>query len=269
MGALTPSELEGYRDAGYVVPRFRLGADRLESLREALEHVVNENPEIRPERLVSVHIDGRNAEGVVGDARFLEVARDPDVLDVVSQIIGPDIILWGCQAFCKPGGDGMEVPWHQDGHYWPIRPLANCTAWIALDDSTAENGCLRVIPGSHRAQRLLEHERDDREGLVLNRKLLDGALEESEAVDVELEAGQLSLHDVYMVHGSNPNRSEKRRAGVAIRYMPATSVFDRTVFEPSERAGYRIDFATRPLWLVRGENREGRNDLRIGHDSTG
>ena len=136
MGALTPSELQQYRDGGYVVPGLRLGPERLASLREALDHVVTANPEIRPERLVSVHIAGRNAEGVVGDHRFLELAKDPNILDMVSQIIGPDIILWGCQAFCTPGRDGMAVPWHQDGHYWPIRPLATCTAWVALDDST-------------------------------------------------------------------------------------------------------------------------------------
>ena len=81
-------------------------------------------------------------------------------------------------------GDGMEVPWHQDGHYWPIRPLATCTAWVALDDSTVENGCLRVIAGSHREQSLLEHERDNREGLVLNRKVLDAELDETGAGQV-------------------------------------------------------------------------------------
>ena len=60
------------------------------------------------------------------------------------------MILWGCHVFCKPAGDGYATPWHQDGHYWPIRPLANCTVWVALEESTIENGCLRVIPRSHR-----------------------------------------------------------------------------------------------------------------------
>jgi len=266
MASLTPSEIRQYRDLGYVVPGFRLGPERLESLREALEGVIAANPGVRPERLVSVHIAGRNAEGVVGDARFLELARDPALVDMVSQVIGPDIVLWGCQGFCKPAGDGMAVPWHQDGHYWPIRPLATCTVWVALDESTAENGCLRVIAGSHRDRRLLEHERDDGEGLVLNRKVLDSELDEAAAVDVELDAGQLSLHDIYMIHGSNRNRSGKRRAGVAIRYMPATSHFDRSLYRPSERSGYRVDFSTRPLWLLRGVDRSGRNDFRIGHE---
>lgn len=265
MARLTAAEEGRYRDEGYVVPQYRLSPERLESLGQALEHIIAANPGIRPERLVSCHIAGKNAEGVVGDGRFLDLARDPDILEMVSQAIGPDIILWGCQAFCKPGGDGMAVPWHQDGHYWPIRPLATCTVWVALDDSTPQNGCLRVLAGSHREKRLLEHARDDRADLVLNRKVVEAELDESGAVDVELRAGQLSLHDVHLVHGSNANRSRRRRAGLAIRYMPATSYFDRSLFEPGEGSGFRIDFSTRPLWLVRGEDRTGRHDFRIGH----
>jgi ectoine hydroxylase-related dioxygenase (phytanoyl-CoA dioxygenase family) len=265
MAALTQDELARYHDAGYVVPAFRLTAEHLSELREALERVVEGNPGVRPEKLVSVHLAGRNAEGVIGDEAFRELAADPDIVDMVSQAIGPDIILWGCQAFCKPGGDGMEVPWHQDGHYWPIRPLATCTVWVAIDDSTVENRCLRVIEGSHRGQRLLEHERDDREGLVLNRKVVDRHLDTGRTADVELEAGQMSLHDVYLVHGSNANRSPRRRAGVAIRYMPASSYFDRDLYPTSASSGYVVDFATRPLWLLRGEDRTGRNDFRVGH----
>ncbi len=257
MAALTPREVRGYREAGYLVTGVRLGPERLESLREAVEHVVAANPGVRPERLVNVHGAGRNPQGLVGDPRFLELAREPDILDMVSEVIGPDIILWGCQVFCKPGGDGMAVPWHQDAYYWPIRPLATCTAWVALDDCTVENGCLRVIVGSHREQRVLEHERDDDEGLVLNLRVLDAELDEARAIDVELQAGQLLLLDVFSVHGSNPNRSPKRRAAVAIRYMPGTSHFDRDLFSP------------RPLWLLRGEDRTGRNDFRIYHDRGG
>ena len=156
MASLSQAEIDQYHDRGYVVPRFRLDPSRLEVLRAALERVLEKNPQSRPERLVSVHIGGRNTEGVHGDDEFLALARDTDILDLVEQLIGPDVILWGCQSFCKPGGDGMEVPWHQDGHYWPIRPLATCTAWVAIDDSTVENGCLRVVPGSHKNKQLLE-----------------------------------------------------------------------------------------------------------------
>ena len=153
---------------------------------------------------------------------------------------------------------------HQDGHYWPIRPLATCTVWVAIDDSTAENGCLRVVPGSHKGKQNFEHAQSDREELVLNRYVDDPAVDGSKAVDVELEAGQFSLHDVYLVHGSNPNTSGKRRAGVSIRYMPATSRLDRKMFETGARSGYFVNWETRPLWLLRGIDRAG-NDFAVGH----
>lgn len=260
---LSDSEVRRYREDGFVVPEFRLDPDQVAKLRDALDRVIAANPDKRPEQLVSVHIAGRNAEGIIGDAEFMAVSRDDAILDVVEQLIGPDIILWGCQAFCKPPGDGMEVPWHQDGNYWPIKPLATCTLWIAIDDSVIENGCLRVIPGSHRTRSLNAHHKVDRDDVVLNQRADDASFDESTAVDVELEAGQMSLHDVYMLHGSNPNRSDRRRAGLAIRYMPATSLFDRSSGADGTGAGYAVYFSNRPIWLLRGEDKTGQNDFDV------
>ncbi|MDP6506398.1 MAG: phytanoyl-CoA dioxygenase family protein, partial [Planctomycetota bacterium] len=240
-------------------------ADRLTKLQTALDRVIGANPGTRPEQLVSVHIDEKSIEGVAGDQAFLDIARDEQIVDLVAQLIGPNVVLWGCQALCKPPGDGMEVPWHQDGHYWPIRPLATCTVWIAIDDSVIENGCLRVIPSSHRDKSLYSHLREERSDVVLNQRVEDSLFDESFAVDVELEAGQMSLHDVYLLHGSNPNRSTRRRAGLAIRYMPGSSLFDRNMPAPGTNAGYTVDFSTRPLWLLRGEDSTGQNDFRTGH----
>ncbi|MEQ8354865.1 MAG: phytanoyl-CoA dioxygenase family protein [Kiloniellaceae bacterium] len=270
MAELSAQEVAAYQRDGILIPNYRLPAAQLAGLRAALDAVIAANPSVRPEQLVSAHIAhnderGANEEGVRGHSAFLEIARDPDLLDLVAQVIGEDIVLWGCHIFCKPGGDGREVPWHQDGHYWPIRPLANCTLWLALDDSRVENGCLRVIPGSHRGNTLHPHLREERPGLALNQTIDPALMDEAEALDVELEAGQFSLHDVHLIHGSNPNRSPKRRAGVAIRYMPATSHFDRGIFEVGAQSGLHVDFATRPLWLLRGVDRSGRNDFTIGH----
>ncbi len=270
MPALSPPELSSreiaaYRESGIVIPRYRLPAAKIDALRATLDRLIAENPEIRPERLVSAHIEGRNSEGVRGSRDFLDLARDPGILDLVEQLIGPDIILWGCQIFCKPGGDGMAVPWHQDGHYWPIRPLATCTVWVALDPSTTENGCLRVIPGSHRGKRLYDHMREDRTDVVLNQAVKPGEFDADTALDIELAPGQMSMHDVHLIHGSNANRSPQRRAGVAIRYMPASSLFDRGLMATSAQSGYTVDFATRPIWLLRGSDRTGRNDFRTGH----
>lgn len=153
---LSASAIKQYREEGYLIPDCHLSDSRLTELMAAVDRVLAANPEVRPEKLVSVHISESNREGVRGDEAFMELAKDPIVVNCVEQLIGPDIILWGCQLFCKPGTDGMEVPMHQDGAYWPIRPLATCTVWVALDHVTEENGCMLVVPGSHRHQSLTD-----------------------------------------------------------------------------------------------------------------
>ena len=269
MAALTDSEIAHYREQGYVIPTAALSSARLDALNAAMTRVVEANPGVRPEKLVSVHIarpDGApNDEGVVGDPAFLDACRDPVLLDAVESVIGPDIVLWGCQAFCKPGGDGMEVPMHQDGQYWPIRPLATCTAWIALDEVNRDNGCMRFVPGSHRDGHLYGHQTDTRKHITLTQRIADDRVDLEDSVDIELDPGQFSLHDIYLVHGSNANTSGRRRAGLAIRYMPASSHFDRELIAPGSASGYRVDFSSRPLWLLRGRDACGRNDFERGH----
>jgi ectoine hydroxylase-related dioxygenase (phytanoyl-CoA dioxygenase family) len=265
MARLDAHEITHYTEQGWVKPTYRLPASRVHAMREALERLLRENPGVRPEKLVSAHIEGDNGEGVRGSAAFLDLARDPELVELVSGILGEDVILWGCHVFCKLPSEGYETPWHQDGHYWPIRPLATCTAWVALEESTVENGCLRVIPGSHRDRALHDHLHEDRTDLTLNQRLAAGTFDEAKAVDIELQPGEMSLHDVYMIHGAKPNTSAKRRTGVAIRYMPATSVFDRSLKPMDGKTGVPVDFARRPLWLLRGVDRTGRNDFVTGH----
>ncbi|NDH51220.1 MAG: phytanoyl-CoA dioxygenase family protein [Betaproteobacteria bacterium] len=271
MACLTQSEIAHYREQGYLVPAFSLAQQQVDRLRVSLERLIRDNPDVRPEKLVSAHIAGRdgapNAEGVRGHQDFLELARDSAILDAVEQLIGPDIVLWGCHVFCKPAGDGLETPWHQDGHYWPIRPLATCTVWLALDASTRDNGCLRVIPQSHASRVSYPHLVEDRQEMVLQLRAAPDAFDEGTAVDLELQPGQMSMHDVHMIHGARVNRSTRRRAGVALRYMPASSVFERDLNPANGQSGLPVAFATRPLWLLRGEDRSGRNDFHIGFAS--
>ena len=146
-----------------------------------------------------------------------------------------------------------------------MRPLATCTVWVALDESTTENGCLRVIPASHAAKTTHPHLLEDWENLVLSQRTADGAFNEADAVDLQLQPGQMSMHDVYMIHGARVNHSARRRAGVALRYMPGTSVFERNLNPADGKSGVSVAFATRPLWLLRGEDKTGRNDFKAGH----
>lgn len=252
-------ELETYRRDGLVIPPFRFGEEWLERLRAGTERLVAENPGIRPEALDTAHIVNNPTSPVTGNTELLDFALGNPALDLVQQLIGPDIILWNTHLFLKPPGDGKEVPWHQDGQYWPIRPLATCSLWIALDSVGEENGAMRYVPGSH-SGRVYSHHTDNDERLCLNQVLDEGQLPLHDAPLVILEPGEFSLHDVYLVHGSAANRSARRRSGFAIRYMPASSLFDHGI----RRGELKADFSRRPLWLARGKDRAG-NDLRVGH----
>ena len=269
MAHLSLAEQQHYLAEGWVIPEFRLPENQVKSLVEALNELIRRNPGVRPEKLVSAHIEhqgGRdNGEGVRGVADFLQLVKNPDIVDLVSDVIGHDVILWGAHVFCKPAGDGFETPWHQDGHYWPIRPLATCTVWLALEESVIENGCLRVIPKSHIGQQLHEHLHEDRDDLTLQQRMVAGAFDESTAVNLELQPGQMSLHDIFMIHGAAANTSNKRRTGIALRYMPATSHFDRQLKPVDGKTGVAVNFSQRPIWLLKGVDQSGLNDFEVGH----
>jgi Phytanoyl-CoA dioxygenase (PhyH) len=262
---LTTQEIADYHHNGYVVPSYRLPPAMVSELQITLQQLIDANPGVRPEKLVSAHIEGKNDDGVNGSKRFLELSMYPPLIDLVSEVIGGDIALWGCQVFCKPPADGYATPWHQDGQYWPIRPLATCTVWIALEPSLKTNGCLRVIPGSHAQKVLHPHLHEDRVELTLNQSVNTDCFDASQAQDLELQPGQMSLHDVFMIHGANANTSDKRRTGVAIRYMPTSSHFDRSLHPAKGESGLNLNFSTRPLWLLKGRDVCGMNDFITGH----
>lgn len=269
MAHLSTAERAHYLSEGWVIPEFRLPQKDVTSLVAALDELIRRNPGVRPEKLVSAHVERAsgqdNGEGVRGVADFLALAKNPEIVDLVSDVIGNNVILWGAHVFCKPAGDGFETPWHQDGHYWPIRPLATCTVWLALEESVIENGCLRVIPKSHINQQLHEHLHEDRQDLTLQQRMAEGSFDEAAAVNIELQPGQMSMHDIYMIHGAAANTSAKRRTGIALRYMPATSVFDRTLKPVDGKTGVAVNFAQRPIWLLKGEDKTGVNDFVVGH----
>ena len=253
---LSEAELAAYREQGYVVPDFRLPEDALTEIRQAHTKLVARQPQFAdycPTLLAY-------------DLSFLNLAREPELLDMVEQILGPDFALWNSSFFAKPARVGSRTPWHQDGEYWPICPIATCSVWIALDDSTPENGCLRVIRGSHRDKRLYRHHANNAAGLSLNQELDQSEYDERHAADIVLKAGQVSLHDVYLVHGSEPNRSDKPRRGMTLRFMPTSSVFDRELAArqvTDKELG--VGHADRTLFLMRGRDRSGLNDFRLRH----
>ncbi len=250
---LSIAEIAKYNEDGYVIPKFRLSQETLEAIRRNYDQLLSQHPEFVdycPSLLAY-------------DLSFLNYARTPEILDMAEQLIGPDIALWNSSFFAKPAKKGRATPWHQDGEYWPIRPLATCTVWIAIDDSTPDNGCLRVIKGSHKNKDLRQHNTNPDPNLTLNQELPLTEYDEERAEDIVLEAGQMSLHDVFIVHGSAANTSGKSRRGMTLRLMPTTSVYDRQIArEQHEKIGI-VDHSVRTLFLMRGKDASGQNDFRI------
>jgi non-heme Fe2+,alpha-ketoglutarate-dependent halogenase len=152
------------------------------------------------------------------------------ILDYVEDLLGPDFFLWGSNFFIKEPRSHSTVGWHQDAYYWPLNPHESLTVWLAFDDSTVENGAMNVIPGSHRAG-LLKHVRVQRSDTdsVLMLECERGQFREDGAVDVTLKAGEVSIHDDKLVHGSPANPSDHRRAGLTLRYSRTNVKCDLSV----------------------------------------
>ena len=262
---LRAEEVARYRDEGLVVPSYRVPDVMLARMRELLDRFLADNPDVPRDQMFTPHLRRGVAQGTVGDEEWMEFARLEAILDMVAQCIGPDFLLWGTTIFGKPAGSGKTIPWHRDGEFWPIRPLANTTVWLALDDSTLENGCLRYIPGSHKMGRTGRHVPTDQREVLLELALDASEFDEAEARDLTLEAGQMAIFDVYMVHGSNANRSGHRRAAFIMRFMPTTSHYDHAWGAELAERIRPSDIGRRPLFLMRGVDRSGLNDFEIGH----
>ena len=252
MQPLNAEELARYREDGIVVPKSGLNRSTVEALSTKLDSFLVEQKISDADYVPDI---------IERDPSWLDYATRPEILDAVAQLIGEDIIVWGSALFCKAGKGGKATPWHQDGHYWPIRPLETVTAWIAIDNVNAENSCLRVIPGSHRDRVSYSHDVDHSDAIILNQVLKPEHLQSAPPRDIELEPGRFSIHDVYLIHGANPNNSGKRRAGLVFRYMPASSHFDRILAAQQVRDMGVLDLSRRKLHLVRGVDRSGRNDI--------
>ena len=263
---LTKNEIRSYTRNGFVVPKFRLDNSDLEKLQNATLELMQTYPHIPTEGLVSPHIfyAGSNRPDI--HSKFLEICKLTPVLDIVDQLIGRDIIVWGSRIFSKAPQTGRATPWHQDGEYWPIRPLATATVWIAIDESNEDNGCLKILTGSNRAKTLLTHQSLSGKGAALDKEIKPELIESKNVVSVPLEPGQMVIFDVFTAHGASPNLSNQRRAGFAIRYMPGTSIFDRNMKVGSGQDDVQTDLGQRALFLVRGEDKTGKNDFTIGHD---
>lgn len=145
-----------------------------------------------------------------------DIVANPRILDYVESLLGPNFYAWGSQFFAKKPHSPETVAWHQDAYYWALSPHHSVTVWLAFTDVDDENGAMRVIPGTHN-KGIIKHRRKVGDS-VLNLELEEGSFNESEARSLHLKAGQVSLHDDNIVHGSPANMSDRWRIGLTIRY---------------------------------------------------
>ena len=176
-----------------------------------------------------------------------EIVSHPRVLDAVECVLGPDIMVWSSQWFPKFPKNKAFVSWHQDATYWGLTPPNVTTAWIALSPSTRENGCMRVIPGTHKTPHLPQRETYGPDNMLSRGQEIAVDVNESEAVDLILRPGEFSLHHIAIVHGSGPNNADIPRIGLAVRYISPDVV----------QSGHERDL----VLLVRGKDPYGNFEV--------
>jgi len=232
-----------FRANGYYLEREQLFApERLDAL-EAIfdEHLADKGDKLSDE-LDTPHFR---------DPRLLDFLLSDEVLDVIEPLVGPDIALWSSHFISKDPYTGRATPWHEDSAYWNGRFSSYdriVTVWLALENpSTRENGCMRVIPGSHLAGGFSEnYVETDMSVQTFHAEIAE--VDEDKAVDFELQRGEFSLHDGRIVHGAKPNTSPVRRTGYTMRYFPSS-----VRMQPIEaNEGWRI-------WLARGRDLAGNS----------
>lgn len=210
--ALSPQQVADYRVNGILFPLPAIGAAAASDLLTRLELL---------EKQEGGRISRRTNHKPHLLLRWLnDLIRDPFILDAVEDLIGPNIFCWASDFFIKNVGEPGRVTWHQDSTYWGLSEPDVVTAWVAFTPSAVESGCMRVIPGSHMKDQLPHRDTFAADNILSRGQEVAVQVDEGQAVDVVLEKGQMSLHHVRLIHGSEPNRAAHRRIGFAIRYVP-------------------------------------------------
>jgi ectoine hydroxylase-related dioxygenase (phytanoyl-CoA dioxygenase family) len=208
---LSEDQVTAYRDRGYHFPVDALSATEVAEFRRRLEdHEARSGGPIQGEMRHRCH---------VLFTWINEMVRHPRILDAIEDLLGPNILCWNTSFFIKEARDPGFVSWHQDATYWGLSTSDVATAWVAFSPANRVSGCMKFIAGTHQQQ--VQHADTFHPNNLLTRgQEITVEVDEASAVHVELQPGQASLHHVLLVHGSEPNQSDDRRIGLAIRYIP-------------------------------------------------
>jgi len=234
---LNKQEVAFYENNGYFLHKKQLfSADKMSKLQMIFEAQLAQKGSKLSDELDTPHFR---------DERLLEYLLSDEVLDLVEPIIGPNIGLWSSHFISKEPFKGRQTPWHEDSTYWKGRLSSFdkiITVWLALDRSWEENGCMRVIPGTHR-DGFSEYEDVDSKNNLFATQIK--SVDDSKAVYFELEPGECSLHDSRIIHGAKANTSPYRRCGYTMRYFSTEAKVDL-----AKNVGHKV-------WLARGKDLAG------------
>lgn len=234
--ALTERQIEQFESQGYLCLLDCMTPEEAQACRDRFEAFERDSGlDVLGDLRIKSHL---------GFPWMTGIARHPRVLDAIEDLIGPDILAFASTVWIKNAADGKFVSWHQDSPYFDLEPKGQVVAWVALTDSHRGNGCMRVIPGTHLGSDLPHVETFAADNLLTRGQTIEG-VDAAPAVDLELRAGQFSLHHDRVIHGSAPNDSDDRRIGIAFTYFPTAT---------------RSLVGRRPALLVRGHDDYGHWD---------
>ena len=239
---LSQGAVETYRRDGFYSPVRVMSADDARKYRNALEaHEAHAGQPLQGNMRHKTHLLFTWAD---------ELVHHPAILDAVEDAIGPDILCWNTNFFIKEAHSPGFVSWHQDSTYWGLDPDEVITAWVAFTDVTPENGYMQVIPGSHKIDQLPHVDTFHKDNLLSRGQEIAVEVDKTKAVGLAMRAGEMSLHHIKLVHGSDANQTDDRRIGLAIRYIPTyvkqTKVRDAAMLVRGTDRFHNFDYETRP-----------------------
>lgn len=210
---LTRQQVQRFNDEGYLKPFRIFSPAEISDIRKYFDDLLA--------RVVAAGGDSYSISSAhLSYAPVYKILTNPKIVAHVKDLLGNDVVGWGSHFFCKMPGDGKRVAWHQDASYWPLTPSKAVTVWLAIDDADVANGCMRVIPGTHKIGHLTYQMSETSENNVLDQAVPDHE-KYGEPVNIELSAGEMSMHTDLLLHGSEPNNSNRRRCGLTLRYCAA------------------------------------------------
>ena len=240
MPRLNQSEVEAFQRDGYYAPVDVFSVEEARRWRadlEAFERTLPAGPVSAGDRR-KLHVRCPWARDLV---------EDPRLLDVMESLLGPDLLVFTSTFFIKEPNTDAITAWHQDATFFGLQPYEHVTAWVALSEASIEAGCMEFIPGSHRWGQLAHGQTALPGTINAGARSISAPMDTSTAVFAPVKTGQVSLHHTLIAHNSPPNRSNDRRIGLGISYIPTHC----------RHSGNKRMSAT----LVRGVDRHGHFDL--------